>query len=206
MGKIKYGLILGIVSVFGLIGATTLSVNINEKQFNLLTNSPSLLSINPPSVSFTFNNNSACSGTVINFTSTVTGTGPFTYNWDFGDGTSSTNANPNKVFNAFGCGFSNFTVTLTVTDESDNSTASSSQTVTVEQRPQLIFEDLDDQFLPFDNCGNNTVDPTYIINVGNVSPSAGCITSYDVSWGDGTSDTNITFPITHTYTVIQEVM
>ena len=200
MGKIKYGLILGIVSVFGLIGATTLSVNINEKQFNLLTNSPSLLSINPPSVSFTFNNNSACSGTVINFTSTVTGTGPFTYNWDFGDGTSSTNANPNKVFNAFGCGFSNFTVTLTVTDESDNSTASSSQTVNVEQRPQLIFEDLDDQFLPFDNCGNNTVDPTYIINVGNVSPSAGCITSYDVSWGDGTSDTNITFPITHTYT------
>ncbi|MBC3846732.1 PKD domain-containing protein [Winogradskyella echinorum] len=199
MGKIKYSLLVLVVSFFGLIGAFNITETVFFNKIDALNNRL-VSSANPPGVSFTFNNDNACSGTVINFTSTVTGTGPFIYNWDFGDGTSSTIENPNKIYNAFGCGFSNFTVTLTVTDESDNSTASSSQTINVEQRPQMVFEDLDDQFLPFDNCGNNTVDPTYIINVGNVSPSAGCITSYDVSWGDGSSETNISFPITHTYT------
>ena len=152
----------------------------------------------PPTVDFSFNN-SECSGTPVNFTSTVTGNGPYTYDWDFDDASSSSNANPSHSFDARGCGFSNFTVILTVTD-ANGCTASRSRIVNVQERPDLSFIDLDAQFTPpFDNCGNNTVDPAYTINVGNASPSVSCITSYDINWGDGASATNITFPITHTY-------
>ncbi|WP_178984077.1 PKD domain-containing protein [Winogradskyella helgolandensis] len=154
----------------------------------------------PPTVNFTFNDD-ACSGTPVSFSSTVTGDGPFTYDWTFGDSSSSTNANPSHSYDAFGCGFSNFSANLTVTD-SNGCTASSTKTISVKQRPNLSFDDLDAQFLPFDNCGNNTIDPSYTVNVGNVSPSDGCVTSYDINWGDGASETNITFPITHTYNVL----
>lgn len=153
---------------------------------------------NPPTVDFTFND-SECSGLPVQFTSNVTGDGPFDYAWTFGDGNTSTDQNPTHIYDAFGCGFSNFVAELTVTDSNGCITASS-QTVNVEQRPNLSFEDLDAQFTPpFDNCGNNTVDPAYTINVGNTSTSASCITSYDIDWGDGNTETNITFPITHTY-------
>ncbi len=154
---------------------------------------------NPPTVNFTFDNNE-CSGTPVKFNSTSTGNGPFSYEWSFGDGSDSTNQNPTHVFDARGCGFSNFAVTLTVTDD-NGCTSLSTKTVRVEQRPNLIFEDLDAEFTPpFDNCGNNTVDPEYTINVGNASPSDSCVTSYDIDWGDGNTETNISFPITHTYT------
>lgn len=153
---------------------------------------------NPPTVSFTFNNG-GCSADAVNFNATASGNGPFTYNWSFGDGASSTNEDPSHIYDAFGCGFSNYTATLEVTD-ANGCAASVSNTVNVEQRPDLSFEDLDAQFTPpFDNCGNNTVDPAYTINVGNTSASAACITSYDIDWGDGTSETNVTFPISHTY-------
>ena len=153
----------------------------------------------PPSVSFTFNNNQ-CSGLPVNFSPIATGNGPFTFNWSFGDGTTSTLQNTFHVYDALGCGTSNFSAQLTVTDVNGCSTTVS-EIVTVEQRPQLSFEDLDAGFgIPFDNCGNNTTDPEYNINVGNTSPSDSCVTSYDVDWGDGTSETNISFPISHTYT------
>lgn len=152
----------------------------------------------PPTVDFAFNNND-CSATPVQFTATVSGNGPYTYDWNFGDGTSATSQNPSHIYDAFGCGVSNFTAILTVTD-ANGCTATRTRTVTVEQRPNLAFVDLDAQFTPpFDNCGNNTVDPEYTINVGNASTSTACITSYDIAWGDGTSETNVTFPITHTY-------
>ncbi|MBU2929407.1 PKD domain-containing protein [Winogradskyella psychrotolerans] len=154
----------------------------------------------PPTVNFTFNDDT-CSGTPVNFSSTVTGNGPFTYDWEFGDSSSSTNENPSHSYDAFGCGFSNFSVTLTVTD-SNGCTKTRTKPISIKQRPNLSFEDLNAQFLPFDNCGNNTVDPTYTVDVGNVSPSDSCVTSYDINWGDGSSETNITFPITHTYNVL----
>ncbi|SDR91170.1 gliding motility-associated C-terminal domain-containing protein [Formosa sp. Hel1_31_208] len=153
----------------------------------------------PPNVDFSFNNNNTCSGTPIVITPNITGNGPFDYSWSFGDGNTSTNMNPTHIYNAEGCGFSNFTITLTVTDN-NGCTASSSQPISVEQRPELNFIDLDASFTaPFDNCGNNTADPEYTVNVGNDSPSASCVTSYDVDWGDGTSATNVTFPLSHTY-------
>lgn len=153
---------------------------------------------NPPTVDFSFNNNE-CSAIPVQFTSITTGNGPYTYDWDFGDGLTSTNQSPSHIYDARGCGFSNFVASLTITD-ANGCTATRTRTVNVEQRPDLSFVDLDAQFTPpFDNCGNNTVDPAYTINVGNASPSNSCITSYDVSWGDGTSATNVTFPLTHTY-------
>ncbi len=154
----------------------------------------------PPTVDFTFDNE-ACSGTPVSFTSSITGNGPYTYDWTFGDGGTSSNSNPSHSYNAFGCGFSEFTAELTITD-SNGCTESQSKTVRVKQRPNLSFEDIDQEFLPFDNCGNNTVDPTYTINVGNVSPSDNCVTSYDINWGDGNTQSNVTFPLTHTYAIL----
>ena len=40
----------------------------------------------PPTIDFIFNINNSCSGTSVQFTSSVTGTGPYMYSWDFGDG------------------------------------------------------------------------------------------------------------------------
>ncbi|MGF1557155.1 PKD domain-containing protein [Paucihalobacter sp.] len=153
----------------------------------------------PPTVDFTFNNASACSGTPITFTPVVTGNGPFQYQWNFGDGGSSTQLSPTRSYNATGCGFTNFTARLTVTD-SNGCVVEASKVINVEQRPNMEFVDLDAQFTePFDNCGNNTTDPEYTVNVGNVSPSDSCIVSYDINWGDGSSETDITFPLSHTY-------
>ncbi|MBO3118030.1 PKD domain-containing protein [Winogradskyella sp. DF17] len=152
----------------------------------------------PPVVSFTATDG-GCSANPVDFASNVTGNGPFDYNWSFGDGTNSTQQNPSHIYNAFGCGISSYTAELEVTD-SNGCVVAFSQEIEVEQRPSLSFEDLDEPFLPFDNCGNNTVDPTYTINVGNTSASVGCIDSYDIDWGDGTLSTNVTFPASHTYT------
>lgn len=154
--------------------------------------------VTEPTVDFSFNNNNACSGTNINFTSIVSGSGPFTYSWNFGDGGTSTAANPNHSYNTLGCGNSNFTVTLIATDNNGCSSAST-KTITVRQKPLLEFEDIDNRFNPFNNCGNNTSDPAYTINVG-LSNASSCINSYSIDWGDGSSiENNATFPITHTY-------
>ncbi|WP_422104150.1 PKD domain-containing protein [Winogradskyella sp.] len=155
----------------------------------------------PPTASFTFNNG-GCSADAVMFNSTVSGDGPFTYSWSFGDGNFSDLEDPSHIYDAFGCGFTNFTAILEVTD-ANGCTTTVSEIVNIEQRPDLSFEDLDAQFTPpFDNCGNNTVDPAYTVNVGNTSTSTACITSYDIDWGDGSSETNVTFPISHTYATL----
>jgi gliding motility-associated-like protein len=151
----------------------------------------------PPTVNFAFDTN-VCSGLPVQFTANVTGDGPFTFAWTFGDGGTSTTQDPVHSYDERGCGVTNVAATLTVTD-SNGCTNLRTRTVNVQQRPNLTFQDLDAQFLPFDNCGNNTVDPAYTINVGNTSPSDSCVTTYDINWGDGSSATNVTFPVTHTY-------
>ncbi len=177
---------------------TLISVIDDSGDTTAINESATITVAEPPTVSFT-NNNGGCSADPVNFVSSVTGNGPFTYSWQFGDGNTSDEENPSHIYDALGCGFSNYTATLEVTDD-NGCTSTFSQAVNVEQRPELSFEDLDAQFTPpFDNCGNNTVDPAYTINVGNTSPSTACITSYDIDWGDGTSATNVTFPLQHTY-------
>jgi len=159
----------------------------------------SSFSIPPPVVDFTFTNDNTCSGTTIQFTSTVTGDSPYTYSWNFGDASPlATTANPSHVFTAFGCGNQNFTVTLIVTDVNNLSTTKV-KTVVVKQRPDTNFTDVNNVFSPFDNCANAASNSIYTITVGNSSASTACITTYTINWGDGNTQNNATFPATHTY-------
>ena len=152
----------------------------------------------PPIIDFTFSSNNVCSGQTISFTSTVTGNNPFTYAWDFGDGSTSTLANPDHSFQAsLGCGSENFNVTLVVTDV-NNDTTTISKPITIEKIPDISFEDVNSGFgVPFENCNQGPVN--YTVTVGNTSNSSSCITSYSINWGDGTSASNVTFPLSHTY-------
>lgn len=154
----------------------------------------------PPTVDFNFTNDGSCSGTPVTFNAIVTGAAPFVYNWDFGDGTTSIVHNPNHTFTALGCGVQNFTVKLTVMD-ANGDVNTVTKIVSVAQKPDLKFVDLNAPWStkPFERCGDNNSDPKYTINVGNSSTSISCITSYDVDWGDGSKETNVTFPKTHEY-------
>jgi gliding motility-associated-like protein len=154
----------------------------------------------PPTVDFSFTNGGTCSGTPITFTPNVSGSGPFIYYWEFGDGITSSNSNPTHTFTALGCGSQNFNVKLTVTD-ANGASNSVTKTISVQQKPDLKFVDLNapGSSAPFQKCGDNNTDLRYTINVGNSSASASCITSYNVEWGDGSVETNVTFPRAHTY-------
>ncbi len=155
-----------------------------------------------PTVNFTSDANSnTCSATAVNFTAVVSGTGTLTYSWDFGDGSPlSTVANPSHAFVALGCFSQTFNVTLTVTDNTGSN--SITKPITVKQRPDINFRDLDNSFTPFDNCRNASASaPSYTIRVGNSSVSP-CITNYSINWGDGNVQSNATFPATHTYAAL----
>ncbi|MCV9932967.1 PKD domain-containing protein [Flavobacterium sp. LS1R47] len=152
-----------------------------------------------PNVDFNFTNDGTCSGTPITFTPIVSATAPFSYKWDFGDGTTSTDSNPSHSFTAVGCGTQSFVVKLTVTDASGEN--SITKTITVKQKPDLKFGNVNTpgSLKPFERCGDNNSDPKYSINVSNNSASSACITSYNVDWGDGSSETNVVFPKQHEY-------
>ncbi len=151
----------------------------------------------PPIINFTFTNDNSCSGTPIQFSSNVTGSSTYTYLWDFGDGTTSTQQNPSHAFSSLGCATATFNVTLTVTG--GGCTVTKTNTITVKQKPDISFSDQVNPFNPFNNCSNASSNPVYSITVGNTSASS-CITSFSIDWGDGNTQANITFPISHTYT------
>jgi gliding motility-associated-like protein len=153
-----------------------------------------------PVVNFSFTNNNSCSGTAIQFTPSVTGSGSYTYLWDFGDGTpTSTSQNPSHIFNSLGCGTTTFNVVLTVT--SNGCSVSRTNQVIVLQRPDINFSDVTNPFDPFSNCSNASSNPIFTINVGNNSTST-CISSFSINWGDGNIESNVVFPISHTYNSI----
>ena len=154
----------------------------------------------PPTVDFNFTNDGSCSGTPVTFNPVITGTGPFKYSWNFGDGTTSANSNPSHTFTALGCGTTNFTVTLTVTD-ANGDVSSKTLTVNVKEKPDLKFGNANNPGAakPFERCGDNNSNPKYSINVENNSGSVACITSYNIDWGDGSSETNVSFPRPHEY-------
>ncbi|RKE98354.1 PKD domain-containing protein [Ichthyenterobacterium magnum] len=164
-------------------------------------NGTAVVTVSQPDISFSFNGANVCSGDLVTYTSSVTGIGPFTYSWNFGDGTpTSALENPTHAFTSLGCGTNTFTTTLTVTD-SNGCSNTVSNPITILESPEISFIDLDAQFTePFNNCGNNTSNPEYTINVGDTSVSTSCITNYDIDWGDGNTETNVTFPLAHTYT------
>jgi large repetitive protein len=152
----------------------------------------------PVTVDFTFNSDATtCSETAIQFNSSISGTGITTYSWNFGDGTAVSNLpNPTHRFTALGCGISTFSVVLTVTV--NGCTATKTHLVSVKQKPNISFYDLNNIFDPFNNCSNAATNPIYPIKVGNTSTSA-CINSYTIDWGDGSTDINAIFPAEHTY-------
>lgn len=156
-----------------------------------------------PEPAFSFTNN-PCAGVPVSFSSNVTGgLAPYTYSWNFDDGGTAISANPSHVFESFGCGTANFSVTLTVTDARGCS-KTVTNTITVKQRPEVTLRDPNNLFSPFSNCVNQPTpqNPNYSITVENTSPNASCITSYSIDWGDGNTQNNISFPINHTYTVL----
>lgn len=160
-----------------------------------------------PVVDFTSNaTSSTCSGSSISFTSNViTGTPPYTYAWDFGDGSSSIIANPIHSLISLGCGTGNVTVKLTVTDANGCSSTQVSHTLTIKQKPDISFSDLNNPLAidPFNNCSNAATNPVFTIKVGNTSPSPTCVSSYTIDWGDGSAvTTNANFPANHTYNLI----
>jgi PKD repeat protein len=88
-----------------------------------------------------------------------------------------------------------------VTDANGCSTLISKQ-ISVKQIPDVQVRDLNN-FSPFKNCDKNPTpdNPNYDITITNASPSAACIVSYTLDWGDGSAIvTNPTFPISHRYT------
>lgn len=169
---------------------------------------PVAITINPnPTVSIAVTNNNACSGSNVQFNSTVSsGTAPFTYNWSFGDATSSAAANPSHAFIALGCGTQNFNVSLTITD-SRGCTATASTTVSIKQVPDISLSD-PDIFSPFSNCDNSptAANPNFTLTVNNSSLNNSCVSSYTLNWGDGSPTTTglsfANFPLTHTYTQV----
>ena len=151
----------------------------------------------PPSVDFTFNNDNKCSGTSIQFTSSVAGAGSNIYSWDFGDGSPLSNIqNPTHTFTSLGCGDAIFTVNLTVVK--NGCTVTTQRTVSVKQKPDISFGDVINPFDPFSNCSNASFNPVFSVTVGNNSTST-CVSSFSINWGDGNFQDNITFPISHTY-------
>ncbi len=165
---------------------------------------PVVVSSNPiPVANFTFTPNNACSGTAAVFTATITsGTAPFSYKWDFGDGGSSVAANPSHSFTSLGCGTGSFTVKLIVTD-SRGCSNTITKIVSVLQAPDVQIKDLN-IFSPFNNCSNSptVANPTYNLTVDNNSPDKVCISGYNINWGDGNIENNVTFPISHTYLLL----
>ena len=155
-----------------------------------------------PSVDFTTDSNlNTCSGDAIVFTPTITNGSPaYSYQWNFGDGNTSNLENPTHTFTSLGCGTGTFVVSLTIVD-SNGCSATIAHDVIVKQQPDIDFVDQINPFDPFSNCFNaSSSSPDYEITVGNASISTTCITSYSIDWGDGNTELNVNFPLSHIYT------
>jgi len=132
----------------------------------------------PPTISFTFTNDGACSNETIDFTSSVSGDGPFSYTWNFGDGNTSTEENPSHTYNSLGSGLQNFSVTLTVTDN-NTCTSSVAEIVNVQNTPDISFFSGG----TLKNCAAQG--DGFEVEFYNSSISSSDITSYTFDWGDG---------------------
>ena len=174
---------------------TKVSDNNGEEQ--TITNQKVTVKVNAkPDVDFSFTNNNSCSGETIEFTSNTADTS-LTYIWDFGDGNTSDLKNPTHIFESFGTANETFEVVLVATN-TDGCSTKVTKEVLVKQKPPLRIFDNDGK--DFSNCGNSTSsDSNYTVTVGLIS-SKNLVNSYDIDWGDGNQETNITFPISHDYT------
>lgn len=189
-------------SIVGVFTYSLVSVKDNTNATQNQTGT-AIITVNaPPTVDFTFTNNNTCSGTNIQFTSSVVGTGVYTYSWDFGDSTAvSTQVNPSHSFTSLGCGTASFTVTLTVTG--GGCTVVKTHTITVKQKPDFDFTDSNHPADPFSNCIGASINPNFTVILQNIPPTSSCITSYSVNWGDSSPVVNnAVFPLTHSYNLL----
>ena len=156
--------------------------------------------INPlPIASFNFTPNNVCSGSTINFSDASTGIG-LTHSWNFGDGGSSTGQDPSHIFTSYGCSTKIFNASLIVTDI-NGCTSSTTHQISILQQPEVLF--LEDNDFTF--CNTDTSYVQNVATVTNYSPSASCIVSYTIDWGDGSPIDTIFSPfntINHTYTTL----
>ncbi|MDG2435580.1 MAG: PKD domain-containing protein, partial [Polaribacter sp.] len=176
-----------------------ISVKDNNSVVTQIDNQEVTIIVNAiPVVDFTFNKNNVCAGELITFTPQVSGAGGFKYEWIFQDGVTSELESPSHSVEYFGCTTQEqtFRVTLTVFDK-NGCQNSQVKNVTVTPKPDLEFSDADSK--NFNNCDNaSPSNPEFTINVANDSQST-CVDSYSIDWGDGNSESSITFPIAHTY-------
>jgi large repetitive protein len=151
-----------------------------------------------PTANFTFATNNACSNLPIVFTNTSTGTG-LSYSWNFGDPASggsntSTATNPTHIFQSFGTGTQNFTVTLVVTNAAGCS-SSITHIVTVSSIPNPLLIDVNNSFK---NCGGGNFDMQVFDGTATTA-----ISNYTIQWGDGSPNfSSATFPgggVNHQY-------
>jgi PKD repeat protein len=140
----------------------------------------------PPTISFTFSNDGACSGEIIQFTSNSSGEGTLSYNWNFGDGSTSTEQNPDKVYNIEGNGSQIFSVSLIVTDANGCNTTEIKD-IQVQKIPDITFFSGSGSFV---NCSDGSSE-SFNLELFNSSASSSEITSYTINWGDGTDTETI---------------
>lgn len=159
-----------------------------------------------PQASFMSANN-VCSGDSVQFNSSVTGgTAPYTYIWKFGGGGTSNQEDPFHTFTSLGCGTVSLIDSLIVID-ANGCADTSAAPITIKQAPDVQLQDTD-VFSPFSNCDNfpSPASPIFNLTVRNISPSAGCINTYSIDWGDGTVPQSglvaSNFPVTHTYNTL----
>lgn len=133
-------------------------------------------------------NAGGCSPVTIHFTNTSSASSNAVYQWDFGNGNTSTLKDPGAVF----LEQKKYTVTLTVND--GNQTSSTSQTITVYNKPVVDFSSQQKTV-----C---TPEPTTF----NAKATAenGTITSYLWDFGDGFTQQSYDASVSHIYLTAQE--
>jgi len=111
----------------------------------------------------------------VTFTDSSTGS-PTAWSWSFGDGTSSTSQNPVHTYSAAG----NYTVALTVTNAAGNNTTTKSNYITVTGTSSTM---------PVAGFSSNVTSGSAPLNVLFSDTSTGSPTSWNWSFGDGTTST-----------------
>ena len=161
--------------------------------------------VNPvPIIDFTFTDNQ-CSGTAVQFTSSLIGSDPVSYAWDFGDSSTSNDKNPSHNFTVTpGIGTQFFDVNLIVTNTSTNCSSSITKRITLIQTPDATINGTGSgaffNGVPvFQTCTNTTSLFTFTNNSSTTATNL----NYTISWGDGSSDFVSTSwtSTTHTYRI-----
>ncbi|MEW5766794.1 MAG: PKD domain-containing protein [bacterium] len=147
--------------------------------------------IDTPAADFTVSSTTACAGSGLAFTDTSTGR-ITSWSWDFGDGGTSTAQHPSHTYSAAGT----YTVALTVTGPCGNNTKTKTGYITVVSLPTASFK----ASLTSSCAGSE---------IGFTDKSAGSITSWRWTFGDGGTSTaqhpSHIYSAAGTYTVVLTV-